>query len=159
MENEIKILGKDFYLQPLQQLATLQKNLDDKFGKKGLDLLYETGKESFFKLSRDMEKFYDNKEKFYQVLSSLISNFGFGEIEIIEIKQKELKAKVKVKTNPFAKEYIKLFGFQKKAIDYLLSGIIAGYFSKFFEKNVECKEESCIGKRNQICEFVVGKIS
>jgi predicted hydrocarbon binding protein len=106
-------------------------------------------------MSKDMEKFSESREKFFEVLTELVRHFGFGNIQIVEVKEKESKAAVQVKDNPFAKEYVKLFGFQKEVVDYSLAGIIAGYFSKFFDKDVDCKEEICIAKKFPICRFVV----
>lgn len=158
LENEIKILGKNFYLQPIQQLVIFQKNIEKKFGKKGLDLIYESGRESFFQMSKDMEKFSESRDRFHEAMINIIKHFGFGNLEILEIKQEELKAKIIVKDNPFAKEYVKLFGYQKNCLDYMLSGIIAGYFSNFFRKNVKCREDTCIGKKDLMCEFIVSKL-
>jgi len=158
LENEIKILGKNFYLQPIQQLVIFQRSVEKKFGKKGLDLIYESGMESFFRMSKDMEKFSESKNKFHEAMVNIIKHFGFGNLEIVEIKQEELRAKIIVKNNPFAKEYVKLFGYQKNCLDYMLSGIIAGHFSNFFGKKVKCKEDSCIGRKNPMCEFTVSKL-
>ena len=158
LENEIKILGKNFYLQPIEQLVIFQRNIEKKFGKKGLDLIYESGRESFFKMSKDMEKFSESRNRFHEAMINMIKHFGFGNLEIVEIKQEELRAKIIVRDNPFAKEYVKSFGYQKNCLDHMLSGIIAGYFSNLFRKEVKCKEDSCIGKENLMCEFTVSKL-
>lgn len=154
-DKEFKIFDKGFYLQPLKQLAFLQKKLEKKFGQEGLNCLYEVSKQSFFEMSKDLEKFSQTRNVFLNVLSVFIQHLGFGKVEIVEVKNEEYKAKVKVKDNPFAKEYIKLFKIQKKSIDYLLAGIIAGYFSTYFQKEVSCKEERCMGKGNLACEFTI----
>jgi len=152
-EKEFKIFNKGFYLQPLKQLAFLQKKLEEKFGEKGFQMLYETGKESFFEMSKELES--PPRAAFLNALLSLLQHLGFGKIEIIEIKDEKQEARVKVKDNPYAKEYLKMFGVQKTPVDHLLAGVIAGYFSIYFNKDVDCTEESCIGKGNLICEFLV----
>jgi predicted hydrocarbon binding protein len=154
LEEEFKILEKNFYIQPLKQLIILQRKIEEKFGKKGLKLIYETSKQSFFELSKDIGKFAGSKEKFFEALLSLMRHFGFGNVKVVEIK-KNFEAVVQVKHNPFAKEYIKLFGFQKESVDYLLAGMIAGYFSKFFKKDVNCIEKNCIAKGELYCDFIV----
>jgi predicted hydrocarbon binding protein len=153
LEDGFKILGENFYFQPMNQLSIFQKKVEEKFGQKGLTLIYETSKQSFFEFIKKVEKFADNRKKFFDVLLNLIRQFGFGNIEVVEIK--EFQAIVQVKNNPFAREYVKLFGFQKKGVDYLLAGILAGYFSKIFDKNVECKEKTCIAKGEAYCNFIV----
>ncbi|MEM7826464.1 MAG: 4-vinyl reductase [Candidatus Aenigmatarchaeota archaeon] len=157
LENEFKILGENFYLQPIKSLVAFQDKVEEKFGKKGLDLIYETSKESFVEFAKEMKKFAESEEKFFDVLLKLISHFGFGNLEIVEIDKKGRRALVEVKNNPFAKEYIKKFGFQKKCVDHLLAGIIAGYFSEFFKEKVKCEEKGCIAKKNLSCKFLVEK--
>ncbi|MEM5772703.1 MAG: 4-vinyl reductase [Candidatus Aenigmatarchaeota archaeon] len=157
LENEFKILGTNFYFQPINQLLIFQKKLGKNFGKKGINLIYETGKQSFIELIKDIEKFADKREKFFEVIFNFINHLGFGSLKILEINEKELKAIVEIKNNNFANLYVKKFGFQKECVDYFLAGILAGYFSKFFDKNVDCKEESCIAKKDQSCRFIIKK--
>lgn len=157
LEEGFKILEENFYFQPLNQLLIFQNNVRKKFGKKGLDLIYETNKESFLDFIKEVERFADKKEKFLEVIFNFISHLGFGSLKILEINEKELKAIVEIKNNNFAKLYVKKFGFQKECVDYFLAGILAGYFSKFFDKNVDCKEESCIAKKDQSCRFIIKK--
>ena len=154
LEDGFKILGENFYFQPLKQLIILQKKIEEEFGRKGLTLIYETSKQSFFELSKYMSKFAGRKEKFFEVLLNLVRHFGFGDIEIVEIKE-QFQAIVQIEHNPFAKEYAKKFGFQNKTVDYLLAGIIAGYFSIFFDKDVNCTEKSCIAKGEAYCNFII----
>ncbi|MEM5852754.1 MAG: 4-vinyl reductase [Candidatus Aenigmatarchaeota archaeon] len=155
LNGEFKILEKNFYFQPIKSLAIFQEKLWKKSRRVGLELIYETSKEGFVDFIRDIKRFAESREKFFNVLLNLVTHFGFGNLEIIEVNEKEKKAVVEVKNNPFAKEYVKIFGAQKKCVDYMLAGIIAAYFSEFFEKNVECEEESCIAKRNLVCKFIV----
>jgi predicted hydrocarbon binding protein len=157
LEDGFKILGENFYFQPMNQLLIFQKKVEEKFGKKGLALIYETNKQSFLEFIKEVEKFADKKEKFLEVMFNFISNFGFGSLKIVEIKEKELKVIVEAKNNIFAKEYVKKFGFQKSGVDYFLAGILAGYFSKFFDRNIECVEENCIAKKDSSCRFLVKK--
>jgi len=155
LEKEFRIFGKNFYIQPMKQLAFFQRNLEKKFGKKALNEIYEASKQSFFEICKDWKKFSTNKKTFLDAVLKLIQHFGFGEIEIVEIKEKENRASLQLKANHFAKEYLKLFGKQKSCVDYLLAGILAGFFSEYFEKEVECEEKNCIAKGETFCSFLV----
>lgn len=157
IEGEFKILEKNFYFQPIKSLVIFQNKIEKKFNQKGLELIYDSSKEGFIELIKEMKKFAESKERFFDVLLKLITHFGFGNLEMIEINKDKKEAIVEVKNSHFAKEYIKTFGFQKKCVDYFLAGIIAGYFSEFFESKVKCREESCIAKKNLSCKFVVKK--
>jgi predicted hydrocarbon binding protein len=158
-EKEVKIFGKNFYLQPLDQLALLQKKLEESFGKKGLELLYESTKQGFFETSKGLEGLSEVKSEFLTELHNLVKHLGFGNVKIVEVNDKECKALVKVEENPFPEEYVDAFGIKKEPVDHLLAGIIAGYFCKYFERNVDCREVSCKVEGKQYCEFVVSPSS
>jgi predicted hydrocarbon binding protein len=154
-EGEITILTKNFYMQPLYELIILQERIKKEFGKKGLKLIYETGKVGFNDLLRRIEKFTSKKEELQSLWLSVFKICGIGNLEIIEIDREKFKAILQTNKNPFAREYLKEYGKQKEGVDYLTAGIIAGFFSRFFEKEVECEEKSCIAKGNVYCSFVV----
>jgi|YelNatPaOPRAMG01_1025707.scaffolds.fasta_scaffold200037_1 predicted hydrocarbon binding protein len=154
-EGEITILTKNFYMQPLYELIILQEKIKKEFGKKGLKLIYETGKVGFNDLLRRIEKFTSKKEELQSLWLSVFKICGIGNLEIIEIDREKFKAILQTNKNPFAREYLKEYGKQKEGVDYLTAGIIAGFFSRFFEKEVECEEKSCIAKGNVYCSFVV----
>jgi predicted hydrocarbon binding protein len=154
-EGEITILTKNFYMQPLYELIILQERIKKEFGKKGLKLIYETGKVGFNDLLRRIEKFTSKKEELQSLWLSIFKICGIGNLEIIEIDREKFRAILQTNKNPFAREYLKEYGKQKEGVDYLTAGIIAGFFSRFFEKEVECEEKSCIAKGNVYCSFVV----
>jgi predicted hydrocarbon binding protein len=155
IEKEMKVLDENFYMQPMQHMVRMQVETKKRFGQKGLDLIYDVAKESFLGLSSDLEKFSENRGKFFDVLANVIKNMGFGEIEIVQVRPEQHVAIVQLKYNPFAKEYVKRFGFQKQNLDYHVAGMIAGYFTKFFGTEVECKEDSCMGRGQPTCKFTV----
>ncbi|MEM5790785.1 MAG: V4R domain-containing protein [Candidatus Aenigmatarchaeota archaeon] len=151
-EKEFKILEKNFYLQPMRQFLLLQKNFEKRFGKNGLEEIYNSSKQSFYEICKDMRKFSASDKTFFDAILSLINHFGFGEVEIVEMK--EARVLIQVKSN-FAKEYVKEFGRQKACVDYLLSGILAGFFSEYFKKDFDCEEKNCIAKGNAFCNFII----
>ncbi len=154
-EGEITILTQNFYMQPLYELVNLQERLKKNFGEKGLKVMYETGKIGFNDLLRYVEKFSSKKEDVQSLWLSVLKVCGLGNFEIVEIDGEKLKALLRANKNPFALAYFKEFGKQKKPVDYLTAGIISGFFTRFFEKEVECEEKSCIAKGERYCNFLV----
>jgi predicted hydrocarbon binding protein len=154
-EKEMKMLDENFYMQPMQHLVRMQAEMEKKFGRKGLDMIYEVAKDSFIGLSNDLEKFSENRGKYFDVLANVIKNMGFGEIEIVQVTPEQHKAIVQLKYNPFAKEYVKRNGFQKHTVDYHVAGMISGYFTKFFGTEADCKEDACIAMGKPACKFTV----
>lgn len=149
-EEEVKIFGKDFCIQPLEILVSVQKKLKDK---KKANILYKSAKESFFQFSKEMGKHAATKDLFMKYLLALISHFGFGRLKVIELK--ENSAKLQVEKNRFAEMYREKFGTQKEPVDILLAGMIAGFFSAYFGKDVDCKEKLCIAQKKNVCSFFV----
>jgi len=130
----------------------LQKELEK--GKKD-NILYQSAKEDFFKISREMKKYAASKEIFLKYLLTLISHAGFGNVEIVNMK--ETSATLQVKSNKFAETYRKKFGKQKKSVDLILAGMLAGFFSVYFDASVDCREEECIAQGKNFCTFILEK--
>jgi len=151
-EKGLKILGKDFFVQPLEFLAMLQKELEKIKKEK---ILYQYAKQDFFKISREMKKYAASKEIFLKYLLALISHAGFGNVEIVSMK--EASATLQVKNNKFAETYMKKFGKQKKSVDLILAGMLAGFFSVYFDTSVDCREEGCIAQGKNFCTFLLEK--
>lgn len=154
-EKEVKLLGKNFYLQPLSQLVLLQEKLQEKFGEEGAKLIYEAGKASLLEMGRELQKFSSRKYELLEVMVSFLRHFGLGDIQLLRMDERECRVEIEIKENPFVKEYLKLFGVQPKCVDLLLAGMLSGFFSVFFKRGVECKEKSCMGRGNPVCMFVI----
>ncbi len=57
--------------------------------------------------------------------------------------------------SPFAEEYKRFFGLQKKPVDYWLMGMWAGAFEVITGKKMLCLETKCVASGASSCEFVV----
>jgi predicted hydrocarbon binding protein len=79
---------------------------------------------------------------------NLLNLYGLGKFEIIELKKKE--AIINLTFSPFAK-----IGLKKGKQCIFTAGILAGVFSEFFDKKVECKEVICEAENNPNCQFVI----
>jgi len=151
---EIRLFGNNFYMQPVDELVHLHKNLSKNFGEKGLDILYESGKMSSKELFKNMERFVVKKSDMIKLFLNMLNLYGFGEVEIRNIREKK-EVSLAVKNNSFAKSYFKLRGRQKSPVDNLLAGLFAGFFSELWKKNFNCKEVACIAQAKVHCQFEV----
>jgi predicted hydrocarbon binding protein len=89
-----------------------------------------------------------------KTLQSLFDIYGLGKLEIVDLKNEEKKAFLKVKDSSIAKAQIKE-GKSKTTVCTLTAGILAGIFSYIFKKDVDCSETKCLGKGDGVCEFSV----
>jgi predicted hydrocarbon binding protein len=154
-EGEIKILEKHFYMQPIFDFLAFQHDSKKKFGNKILKMMYENGKSTAKDIVAHFEKLGIKKSQLIKVWIDWINMYGIAQLEIVSIDEKKFRVKVKSNKSSFAREYVRRFGIQKKPVDYVLAGAIAGFFSKYFGKKVECKEVNCIAKGETSCQFVV----
>jgi len=69
---------------------------------------------------------------------------------------KEASATLQVKSNKFAETYRKKFG-KQKPVDLILAGMLAGFFSVYFDASVDCREEECIAQGKNFCTFFLEK--
>ena len=85
-------------------------------------------------------------------LEKYFSASGWGLVKHLNINLSKAEALVSVSNNPFT-PYLR--GKVTKPIDHLHRGIIAGIFSKAFQKDVDCVEVHCSALGHRECEFVV----
>jgi len=153
---EIKILEKHFYMQPIFDIVAFQHDGKKEFGKKMLKIMYENGAST----GRDTVEHFKRvlgvkKNQLLDLWIDWVNMYGIAQLEIVDINEKKLEARVRSKKSSFAREYMNRYGIQKEPVDYILSGAIAGFFSKYFGKDVKCKETNCIARGEKTCQFVV----
>lgn len=149
---EIKILDLNYSLAPLIERVSLQNALRKKFGKKGMQIIYDSGKQFSISIVKQLkDKFGLSGEELGKIYLSLIQTCGFGDIKVIELK----KAKGIFHVNSLvAKEYLAQ-GIQKEPVDWHLAGMLSGFIQAATGKKVSCKETACIAQGKKICEFIV----
>jgi predicted hydrocarbon binding protein len=156
-EGEIKILEKHFYMLPIFDIMAFQHDSKKKIGTKILKLMYKNGKLTAEDTVAHFEKLGVKKGQLINIWINWVNMYGIAYLEIIHINNEKPEVRIRSKKSPFAKEYLKRYGKQKEPVDYILSGAIAGFFSKYFGKDVECKEVSCVAKGEKYCQFVITK--
>ena len=89
-----------------------------------------------------------------KTLQSLFDIYGLGKLEIINLDNEKKKAILRVKDSSIAKAQLKISK-SKTPVCALTSGILAGIFSYIFKKDIDCIENKCLAKAEEICEFLV----
>lgn len=154
--NALQYKGNNFYLAnlpfvilPVSVLISIAERNDF-----ALDLsLYYSVKDSVvFSLRRELElDFGLEGKKSLEFMRSFFVASGWGLIELIDVDFENGRAIVSVDNSPVAKHVINA----KKPCDTFLRGFLAGLFSVYFNKNVDCVETKCIALGSLDCEFVV----
>jgi len=145
-----KVFDKNFMLGSLQSFVFLREDMKKK---KSLDTLYKFGEEISKEIYDYIKKFGGGKEEICRFWLNMINLAGFGEIEIIEVKDKEYEAIINCKNSPIAEQYSK--SSKEELVDEILAGMIGGFFSNWFGKSVACEEITCIAKGNKYCQFKI----
>ena len=138
----------------------LLKKLPQKWGWGVRAFLYYLGKEVGTNVYKDLKNIIrqihptkEDKSLLIKISEVLFTQVGFGMIEIINIDYKNHKATVRV----YHSFECELFQKEDKPASHLIRGIIAGWLSAFFNKNVDCEETKCIAKGDPYCEFITVK--
>lgn len=149
-DGEFKIFDKNFLFGSLKSFVFLREEMKKE---KSLDVLYRFGEEISKEIYDYIKKFGGGKEEILRFWLNMINLAGFGAIEIVEVKDKERMAVINCDNSPLAEHYSKTG--KKDKVDEILAGMIGGFFSRWFGKNVVCEEVTCIAKGNRYCQFKV----
>ena len=89
-----------------------------------------------------------------KTLETIFEIYGLGNLEILDLNNKDKKAILRITNSTMAKMQLKRTK-SKTPVCTLTAGILAGIFSHIFGKNVDCKEKTCLAKGQEFCEFNV----
>ena len=131
--------GSRSNIQNLVEHAQVYKGIKDQSLKNIAELSKKIGK---------------SDEGVIKTLQSLFDIYGLGKLEILDLDNKNSKAKLKVKDSSLALAQIKK-GKTRATVCTLTAGVLAGIFTYIFEKNVDCAENTCLAKGDDFCEFEV----
>lgn len=119
--------------------------------------VYKNVKETaIIDIARLGKRIGDSDEGSIKTLQEIFNIFGLGELHIIDLNNKDKKAKLRLSDSSIAHVYVERHKKSKEPVCTITSGILAGMFSFIFDKEVDCVETSCLAQGKQGCEFVVG---
>ncbi len=122
------------------------------------DLSYQIGKMQSHRGNNLMvQRFgFEMSEKFIKDTLGKCELLGMGTLELLDFNIKDKSFTIVNTNNPYANQYLKVFGVQKNAVCHYLRGLCAGNFQAFFEdEEMLCIEVSCRTKGEQACVFQV----
>jgi len=157
-EGHLKLFNQSMVMFPTTTYINLHKKIVAL--PKGKQLIYEIGWEQikavFSVFQRDFKITEMDTERFSQLFAPTIKTCGWGDVKIEQMKlRKGEKTIYIIKNNPFATLYKNIHGLQKQGVDDYLLGLFAGGTFTISGKKVKAKENKCIAKGDDYCEFII----
>lgn len=148
------------FIFPTLSLVFLIKSLEEKFGKEINNLFYHLARvQSREAVILQVQTYgFSKDEKLLRsiVEHSELTGFGVPELEKVDFKKKVII--MKHFYNPYAIHIKEVFGKSDVAVDYYVSGLIAGTAEGFFDLPMEAKEALCVAKGNTHCVHEVTEL-
>ncbi|MBW2989501.1 hypothetical protein KY358_04245 [Candidatus Woesearchaeota archaeon] len=151
------ILGRDVTIFPINILILLQRYFTEKYGKKAGDIFYCAGNlqgrilfEDYLR-SKGLPRDFNSFNNFLNVPEI----FGYGSLKLKHYSLEERKMIIENSSSPFSRQYVKLFGFQKKSVDHYMRGFYSGIAEIIMGKRIVSVELSCRVKDEGSCITVI----
>ncbi|VVC00001.1 V4R domain protein [uncultured archaeon] len=143
------LINLPFVMLPVDALASIAEK-----GDKSLDLaIYSSVKASIIGDVKNQFRidFGIEGEKGLEFMEAYFSASGWGEIEKTDLDFGNARCLVSVLNSPVAQNCKGV----KRPVDSFLRGFLAGIFSVYFRREVDCIESKCSATGDAHCEFVV----
>lgn len=148
-DNNFYLLNLPFVILPVSVLVAIAEKNDKSLN---LELYYSVKESVGASLKKEFEiDFGFEGERGLEFMQSFFTASGWGKFEIIDLDKENARAIVGVMHSPVSL----LVKTCKSPCDTFLRGFIAGVFSIYFKKNVDCVEVKCMCMGQTSCEFVV----
>jgi len=89
-----------------------------------------------------------------KTLQSLFEIYGLGKLEIMNLDNDKKQVILRIKGSSLGLAQLDKQK-SKTTVCTLTSGVLAGIFSYIFKKDVDCVENKCIAKGDEVCEFLI----
>jgi len=133
-------------------LVKLSDILIKTMGKKGIDYIYTSSKESGKIMARAFKRKYGlTGMKLANLMKDLAEMGGWGKIEFLKFDFRNKFVIGKITDSPFAE----LTEFKNKKMCHITRGFIAGALSIVFKANVDCIEVKCKADGSEFCEGII----
>lgn len=153
-EENISIFNLFFTLQPVESLVDLQKNLEDKFGKRGEEVISNFGRKiSSTMIDHFKKNFKIEREHLKDLWLNMFSLSGLGKLNIVKFDSKS--AIFQTDSSSIAKIYLSKYKKSKEPVCHLISSMLEVYFEEVTGKKVKCRETSCVAARQKFCTFEI----
>lgn len=147
--NNFFLLNMPFAILPIDILVGIAEKEDKELNIK----LYYAVKESIKNAVRQdfQVDFGAQGERGLDFMQTFFSASGWGKIERTDLKPGLAHALVTITDSPVAKNAKN----SKNPADTFMRGILAGIFSIYFKKDVDCVETTCACQNANQCDFVI----
>jgi predicted hydrocarbon binding protein len=135
--------------------SEVEKELEKALGAKKASLtIYNGIKEGSIEYNKQIAKFFKMRGiELTKWQCNSVTLSGWGIVNVIKYDEKQKEAIITVKDSTFAKSY----GPSTHPVDNIIAGFAAAKMvAEYNDKKIDCVETKCIGKGNEICEFVIG---
>lgn len=131
----------------------LFRGIREEFGSAGEALLYYQGVNVGIKFYEECVEISGNEniDDLLDIAEAISATLGLGLIEIVELDQKNGRAKVRI-YNSFECE---LGGNCGKPYSHFFRGLICGFATCLFGEKIKVEETKCIAKGDAYCEFTI----
>lgn len=147
VDGKIEMLGKREIMLPSNFIFQIQLNTKN---------MYEISKKSSYESMKEFgDKMGNSEEGLIKNLKDIYETFGFGQFELVDLKNDKKQAIIEIKDSSIAKEYSKTKKGKGPKCD-MLAGILAGMFSYVFGSDVDATETKCLSTGNPYCIFNIG---
>jgi len=162
-EGELSIFGIPGFIFMANTVGILNHNMEKRFGKDGIDLIYLLGKhQAYMGSSAFLGKYGYRKDlNSFNMVIKQSEMIGQGKSEILKFDQKNKILILKNLNSPVAKTIRGLYGIQKKPVCDFYRGATTGCFQAMFDEKNDFLgiETKCIAKGDPHCVIEVREIT
>ena len=142
---------------PYKSLAFIQHSLEQKFGKKAVDFLYQIGRLQAYTGTRLIIKKFGikNSEEEYNLFAQQTMMIGFGVSKLVRVDRAKKHLIIELESNPYMEEFTREYGKSNSPSDHYLRGLITGATEALWSKGLFTIETRCIRQGQEKCVFEV----
>ncbi len=135
-----EVIGTKQMLVPLKFLIEMQHADPDQF--------YKYMNESVVAYIGRIEKEFGSET--FKRMEEIFGMFGLGKLRVVDFDKENKKALVEVRDTPLLKDYTREYH-----VCSITTGVLAGMFTKLFDKEVHAIVNKCMAKGDDHCEFIL----
>lgn len=148
-QNNFFLLNLPFVILPIDVLASIADKNDSELNRK----IYYSVKDA---IKTDLNKSFQinfgvHGDKGIDFMETFFTASGWGKIQRTNLNIEKKQALVTVSNSPVAQHCKKA----KVPVDCFLRGFLAGIFSIYFKKDVDCVEVNCLAIGDNNCNFII----
>ncbi len=154
---EFKIWNVRMLFLPYKSLAFIQQSLEQKFGKKAVDFLYQIGRLQAYTGTRLIIKKFGikNSKEEYNLFAQQTMMIGFGVSKLVRVNRAKKHLIIELESNPYMEEFTREYGKSNSPSDHYLRGLITGAVEALWGKGLFTIETRCIRQGREKCVFEV----